>query len=141
MKFYISITGLDLIAFYHAPKFWMHAIPSMTQARSSEGNISADGNTIQGTHHTLSVWKDRNSMLNYLRKGSHGKAMKIFDDIATGKVYGYESDTIPTWKEARELYDKHGRVIGKAARDAKRKQQEQKAEQNLDNKTSIEQSS
>ena len=85
MKYYISITGLDLKAFYHAPKFWMYAIPAMGQARSSEGNISADGNTIQGTHHTLSVWEDRKSMLNYMRKGSHVKAMKILDDVATGK--------------------------------------------------------
>jgi hypothetical protein len=29
--------------------------------------------------------------------------------VATGKTYGYESDSIPTWQEAFDLLDKHGR--------------------------------
>jgi hypothetical protein len=40
--------------------------------------------------------------------------MKILDEIATGKIYGYESDTIPTWDNARELYNKYALDVGKA---------------------------
>ena len=52
-------------------------------------------------------------------KGDHVQAMKILDDIATGKVFGYESDVVPTWEEARQLYDTKGREVGRAAREKK----------------------
>lgn len=128
MSYYISITGLELKSMFHSPKFWFYAIPAMTQAKQAPGNISADGSYIQGTHHTLTVWKDRRSMLNYMRSGSHAKAMKIFDDIATGKTYGYESDIIPTWEEVRNLYETKARVVGKAARDQKALEKNKKLE-------------
>ena len=51
------------------------------------------------------VWEDRKSMLAYIREGSHVAAMKIVSEIATGKTYGYESDVIPSWEEARQIYD------------------------------------
>jgi hypothetical protein len=44
-----------------------------------------------------------------MRSGVHLKAMKSFHKIATGKTYGFESDTIPQWKEAFELLQKHGK--------------------------------
>ena len=127
---YVSITGLQLHSMWKTPKFWMYAIPSMIQARSSPGNVYADARQIDGIHHTLSVWEDQRSMLNFLRSGDHVKAMKIFDDIATGKVYGYETndDAVPTWEEVRKLYDNMGRPIGKAGRDAKRAEREKKGE-------------
>ena len=95
------------------------------QAKAAPGNVFADAKYIDGTQHTLSVWKDRQSMLRYMRTGDHVKAMKIFDDIATGKVYGYETDdeTAPTWEEARKLYDTNGRLVGKAGREAKKRAQ------------------
>ena len=117
---YVSITGLRLNSFLHIPKFWYYAIPSMVQAQGAEGNLSAESRSVGGVHHTLSVWKDRKSMLRYLRSGDHAKAMSIFDDIATGKTYGYEIESeedIPTWEEAIELYNTKGRVVGKAGRE------------------------
>ena len=117
---YVSITGLRLNSFLYAPKFMYYAVPSMIQAQSAEGNVMAQARNVDGVHHTLSVWEDRKSMLKYLRSSDHAKAMKIFDDIATGKTYGYEIDSaqeIPTWEEAVELYNTKGREVGKAGRE------------------------
>ena len=51
-------------------------------------------------------------MLNYLREGAHVKAMKASKAVGKyGKVYGYESDTIPTWTEARKIWEDNGRVV------------------------------
>ena len=122
---YVSITGLRLHAFYNFPQFAYHAVPSMTQAKSAPGNISAEGSVVDGVHHTLSVWEDRKSMLQYMRSGAHIQAMKVFDDIATGKVYGYETDVVPTWDEAIDLWNTKGRVVGKAAREKKRDEEPQ----------------
>jgi hypothetical protein len=39
-------------------------------------------------------------MLDFMRSGVHLKAMKAFHSIATGRTYGYETDSVPTWDEA-----------------------------------------
>ena len=42
--------------------------------------------------------------------------MKVIDIISNPdgtKVYGYESDTIPTWEEALKEWEAHGRRHGK----------------------------
>eukprot|EP00037_Helgoeca_nana_P013476 m.124080 g.124080 ORF g.124080 m.124080 type:complete len:149 (-) comp22056_c0_seq2:278-724(-) len=87
------------------------------QANAAPGIISTDSRRTNGTIHTMSVWENRESMRQYMRKGDHVQAMKIFDSIATGKTYGYETDEIPTVEVARELYDTKGRVMGRAARE------------------------
>lgn len=102
-------------------------MPAMMSAKSAPGNVYAEGNFIDGTHHTLSAWEDRESMRRYMRGTNHVAAMRVIDSIATGKVYGYESDVIPSWSEAREMYDLHGRVVGAAGR-AIRKEEAEEAE-------------
>lgn len=139
MSFYISITGLELKSMFHTPKFWYYAVPAMIQAKQAPGNISAEGKYINGIHHTLSVWDDRKSMLNYMRSGNHVQAMKVFDDIATGKTYGYESDVIPTWEEVQHLYETKARVKGKAAREAKKLEENKKMETESESECSCEQ--
>lgn len=110
-EYYISITGLKVKSPWLLPTFFYYAIPSSIQARSAPGNIDLQTTYIQGIHHTLSVWKDKKSMLTYLRQGAHLKAMKAFVTIAAfGKIYGYESDTIPTWPEARRIWESQGAV-------------------------------
>ena len=49
-------------------------------------------------------------MLSYLVSPNHLKAMKNFSKIGEGKVYGYETDSIPSWKDALTEWDKNGLV-------------------------------
>lgn len=108
-------------------------MPAMMSAKSAPGNVYAEGNIIDGTHHTLSAWDDRESMLRFMRGTNHVAAMGALDSIATGKVYGYESDAIPSWSEAREMYDLHGRVVGAAGREIRKKEAEAKREAEVAN--------
>jgi hypothetical protein len=39
-------------------------------------------------------------MMAYRRSPAHLKSMRVFAQIATGKVHGYEADNIPTWDAA-----------------------------------------
>jgi len=48
-------------------------------------------------------------MLAFMKNGTHLKAMKAFNSIATGKTFGYESDTIPSWEEAYSLLESKGK--------------------------------
>lgn len=108
---YISITGLELKRFWHAPLFWTHAVRSMAQARAAAGNISADARTIDGVHHTLSVWTDRNAMRAYLTSGHHAAAMRLFPKIAQGKTLGFIATEIPDWPEVHALWRDRGCVV------------------------------
>lgn len=109
--FYISITGLKLKAPWHALSFWWHAIRSMRQAISAPGNLRAETKTINGVHHTLTVWESPAAMRAYLTTSPHKEAMSAFSKIATGKVYGYLADVPPDWSEVHDIWLTKGRDV------------------------------
>ena len=110
---YISITGLKLKRGpLNAGRFWWHAIRSMIQARAATGNISTEARTIEGIHHTLSIWTDEASMRAYLGSGAHLHAMRAFRQIATGKTIGFLADIPPDWSAVREIWLTRGRDVG-----------------------------
>ena len=132
--YYIVITGMQLKSIVSFPRFALHAIPSMNQARNAVGNISADGNYVNGVHHTLSVWKDRKSMTKFMASGAHAKAMKVEPIIAipdTTKTYGYESETIPTWDEAIAIWTQHAQAHGRPRKSTRQKASKSTANNNL----------
>jgi hypothetical protein len=45
-------------------------------------------------------------MLGFLTSPPHLKAMKKYSKIGSGKIYGYEAITIPSWDEALTERDK-----------------------------------
>ena len=47
------------------------------------------------------------SLRAFVGSGPHLKAVQSFRKIATGSTFHYESDTIPSWKEARRLWEEH----------------------------------
>ncbi len=108
---YISITGLKLKSFFHSPRFWWLAIRSMRQAMQAPGNISASNRTINGIHHTLTVWDNEAAMRAYLVQGAHLQAMKAFRSIATGKTIGFEAETPPDWSQVHQIWLEKGKVV------------------------------
>ena len=83
----------------------------MPQAKSADGCLSADARTINGVHHTLTVWTSRTAMLAYLSEGVHLNAMKVFKSFATGSVYGFEIATVPEWPIVHDLWLDKGRQV------------------------------
>jgi hypothetical protein len=107
---YVSVTGLRPKSFAGTLRFWLLAVPSFRQAQTAQGNMFCAVKKINGHQCTLTAWESREQMLNFMRSGVHLKAMKAFGSIATGKTYGYETDTIPGWDEAFALLQEKGRV-------------------------------
>lgn len=64
---------------------------------------------MHGYQCTVSAWESREVMLEFMRSGAHLKAMKAFNSIATGRTYGYESESIPSWDEAYNLLQEKGK--------------------------------
>lgn len=110
-NYHVSITGLRLRHAGLAPVFWWHAVSSMAQARAAEGNLSAQARRIDGVHHTVSVWRDREAMLAYLRSGPHLRAMRLFPRIATGRVAGFVAATAPDWGSVPAILQARGRAV------------------------------
>jgi heme-degrading monooxygenase HmoA len=108
---YVSITGLRLKSIIHTPRFWWHAVRSMMQAQSARGNISAQSRTINGIHHTVSVWESKEAMRAYLVAGAHINAMRVYKKIATGKILGFEAEAPPSWEDVHELWSVRGREV------------------------------
>lgn len=108
----MSITGLKVRSVFAYPIFAYHAFQSMRQARAANGNMSAQACTVDGVHHTLSVWQSKDHMLAYLRSGPHLKAMKVFSKIATGKTFGYATTKIPELEDVHQLWTEHARDVG-----------------------------
>ena len=108
---YVSITGLRIKSIFHYPQFFWLATASMTQAQGSEGLIRADARMIDGVHHTLSIWKDEQSMRAFLLTGAHKQALQAFRRIATGKTLGYLTTTPPDWSEVNEIWLRDGRDV------------------------------
>lgn len=105
---YISITGLKLSRVWPAPVFWAYAARGMDQTRRAPGNILADARSFDGIPHTLSVWFNRQAMLDYLVAGPHLQAVRLFPRIANGRTWGCESVHVPDWDEARAICTAYG---------------------------------
>ena len=108
---YVSITGLRLRGRRHLVRFWWHAVRSMAQARRAPGNLRAETRTIQGIHHTLSVWTDERAMRTFLISGAHRDAMKVFHAIATGRTLAFTTDQPPDWETSHRRWLSEAREI------------------------------
>ena len=112
---YVSITGLRLKRPWHIFRSYRHAVPSFRQARSAKGNLQAEVKTINGIHHTLTVWDTAESMRDFIYSGAHLKAIQAFGRIATGKTFGFETDQIPEWEAVHRLWRDHAQDYQDAA--------------------------
>lgn len=107
---YVSVTGLTLNRFWHAPRFWRMAAAAMRSAQSAPGNLLASARTVRGVHHTLSVWDNREAMLEFIQSPVHARAIKAFPDIAMGRTLGYLADEAPDWDTAIAQWEKDAKT-------------------------------
>jgi len=105
---YVSITGLRVNKFYHYLKFFWLAVRVMSQARQSSGLIRVEARTINGVHHTMSIWENKSFMSKFLMTGAHLEAMQAFKHIATGKTIGFTTATPPDWSQVHNIWNRDG---------------------------------
>lgn len=101
---YVSITGMMLLSALHWPRFALLAGASTAQARSAPGNRSAEARQIGDVHHTLSVWGNRDALVQYLCNGAHPRAIRVFAKIGHGNTYGFETHSQLGWENVPRLY-------------------------------------
>jgi hypothetical protein len=106
---YVSITGLTLKSPWMILRFYYHAIPCIKQAKTAKGNIHTSVKKINKVYHTLTGWESKEAMQDFLYNGAHKKAMRVFSKIATGKTFGFDSDTLPSWADVPILWQRQGK--------------------------------
>jgi len=109
---YVSLTLIHVRSIFAFRHFVPHAYKSFRTAKNSNSCLDVK-TTAFGfyDHSTMSLWDDRTAMVEFLISTEHREAMKVFDKIGTGRVYGYEASHLPDWSEAKDLLKDHGRTV------------------------------
>jgi len=89
----------------------LHAIPASNAAQKAEGVLHCEFKTHNGYQQTLTVWEAKKHMMAYIVSPAHFRVMKGISQIGSGKVFGYETDSIPSWDDALVEFDNNARVI------------------------------
>jgi len=100
---FVSTTQFSLKHILLYPEFFLDTYRAMKQIRQSEGVIKVRINPI--TLRTISAWKTKEEMMNFRNSGAHRNAMKKTSKFGSIKSVVWETDTIPSWKEAISMLE------------------------------------
>ena len=108
----ITITSLKLKHWWNFFKLSLWGLKIVRQTKSQKGFISMKNKGFGYLHFTLSVWESEADAKNFARCGAHLAAMKESRKLATEiRVYTFESELMPVWKDAERLLFERGRVF------------------------------
>ena len=83
--------------------FSLLSLKSIAQANTANGLITIKIR-IRDLR-TLSVWQSKADMQAFRNSGFHAKAMVDSKKLGSNRSYSWETNSIPTWKEAIALID------------------------------------
>ena len=88
------------------------ALKIVRQTGTQKGFVEMKNTGFGYLHFTLSVWESEADMKDFARSGAHLKAMKSSQKLSTEiRIYTFQSEQVPDWKEAKQLLFEKGRVI------------------------------
>ena len=62
-------------------------------------------------HYTMTLWNNREEMMDFVQSGAHLESMKLSKDMAKEiRTITVEMDSLPNWKEAKKLLE-GGKII------------------------------
>ena len=108
----VTVTSIKLKRWRHYFKLTYLALKIVRQTKQQKGFVKMKNTGFGYLHYTLSVWQSDADMKNFARTGAHLEAMKksrtIADEI---RIYTFQSEQMPKWKEAKQLLLEKGKVI------------------------------
>lgn len=107
----ITVTSIRLKRLWLFFKLTYLAMHVVRQMKGQAGFIKMKNTGFGYWHYTLSVWESEAHAKSFARAGAHLQAMKAGPTIATEvRICTFQSDHIPTWKEAKQLVMERGKV-------------------------------
>ncbi|MFN0204651.1 MAG: DUF3291 domain-containing protein [Bacteroidia bacterium] len=108
----ITITSIRLRSLWQFFKLSWNGLQITRQMQQQKGFIRMKNTGLGYMHYTLSAWESEADMKAFMRSGAHAEAMKESANIATElATYTYEGDTLPEWKEAKQVIAEKGKVL------------------------------
>ncbi|ULO07630.1 DUF3291 domain-containing protein [Paenibacillus sp. 19GGS1-52] len=110
----ISVTRVRVKSMWAFPYFIYHIVRSTKQLNMAAGLLYSDlTRDSWRVGWTMSVWENKDRMLEYRNHGNHAKAMRISRRIGDElEAVHWEAETIPSWEEAKiRLHQKYGRKL------------------------------
>ena len=114
-RVYVVLTGIPLRSWVSI-QFLRKAAPALQASRKAEGNLYSAVRSIDGYQHTLTVWRDTQSVGRYVMCDAHRQAMDAADNLRHEtlplKHFGYWTtpDKIPSWAEFKIMFDEYPMV-------------------------------
>jgi len=108
---YISINGLKTKGLFASIRFWFLTVPAFKAARNANGVILCESKSQNSYHHTLTVWKSKANMIEYISSPVNLGAKRDFPSIAVGKVISDQCDTISSWEQVIKEWNESGRSV------------------------------
>jgi len=109
---YVTLTSILLRSPWQFFTLTNHGRKIFQQAHAAAGFLKMKNTGWWRLHLTLSAWESAAALKDFARSGAHLDAMqqsaKLSREIRT---YTYETETLPTWAEARLLLAEQGKVL------------------------------
>ncbi len=109
---YITITSILLRSPWQFFTLTNHGRKIMLQAKGTTGFVKMKNTGWWKLHLTMSHWETEAAIKQFARSGAHLDAMKQSAKLSTEiRIYTFESDTLPDWKQAKQLLVAHGKLM------------------------------
>ena len=108
----ITVTSIKLRSVWYFFRLSMFGFKIQKQPKSEKGFIKMKNTGFGYEHYTLSVWQSEADLKRFARSGEHSAAMKHTRELASEvRTYTYTSDTIPEWKNVKQLLKEKAKVL------------------------------
>ena len=101
---HVSITRLKIRGFLGWLRFWALSLRVLNFARNAKDIVFCEVKSDHGYKYTLTVWKNKEAMLQFRNSEIHRIAMDLMPNIGQGSVFGYETNKVPSWDKALSLF-------------------------------------
>jgi heme-degrading monooxygenase HmoA len=108
----VTITSIKIRKLWHFFILSYLGLKVQLGIKSKAGFIEMKNTGFGYLHYTLTAWESAEDMKNFAPSGEHLEAMKRGEKIASQvRVYTFETEHVPAWKEAKKLVLEKGRII------------------------------
>lgn len=106
-----TLTSLELKSPLKLISFMSHVMKIVKQLKASTC-ISFKLTGFWTKHYTMTLWESAEASRNFARQGFHVESMKVSAKLSKEiRTLTIDSDTLPTWAEAKERLLKEGRIL------------------------------
>jgi len=108
----ITVTYIKLRSPWKFFRLSLFGFKVQKQLKSEKGFIKLKNTGFGKDHYTLTAWESEGDLKRFSKSGEHAIAMRSSKELSTEiRIYTYNADSLPGWKDAKHLVFKHGKIL------------------------------